>query len=58
MAKDMPYMTSIKNLSSILDKIKIAQTPPKFTHEFLKSSLGFSMSWAWSLKSMELSIFL
>ncbi len=44
MAKDMPYLTSVRNLPSILSKIKIAQTPPKFTHEFLKSNLGFTSS--------------
>lgn len=44
MAKDIPYLASIKNLSSILDKIKVAQTPPKFTYEFLKSNLGFPSS--------------
>jgi len=44
MAKDMPYMQSVKTLPSILAKIKVAQTPPKFTHEFLRSNLGFNSS--------------
>jgi len=44
MAKDVPYMLSVRNLPSLVNKIKIAQTPPKFTHEFLKSSLGFTTS--------------
>jgi hypothetical protein len=44
MAKDIPYMQSVKNLPAILNRIKEAQTPPKFTHEFLKSNLGFSSS--------------
>jgi hypothetical protein len=44
LADDLPYMLSIKNLDKILDKIKTAGTPPKFTHDFLKSSLGFGAS--------------
>ncbi|MFH1446222.1 MAG: DUF5343 domain-containing protein [Chloroflexota bacterium] len=44
MAKDIPYMVTVKNLTAILDKVKVAQTPPKFTHEFLKSNLGFASS--------------
>lgn len=44
MARDVPYLPSVKNLPQILDKLKIAQTPPKFTYEFLKSNLGFSSS--------------
>ena len=41
---DLPYMLSVKNLGSILDRIREAGTPPKFTGEFLKSNLGFSSS--------------
>jgi hypothetical protein len=37
-------MLSVNNLPLILDKIKTAGTPPKFTHDFLKSSLGFGGS--------------
>lgn len=37
-------MPSVSNVSSILDKIRSAATPPKFTHDFLKSSLGFGSS--------------
>ncbi len=44
MAKDLPYMTSAKNLGAIFEKIKVAQTPPKFTYEFLKSHMGFPSS--------------
>jgi Family of unknown function (DUF5343) len=44
MASDIPYMTSSKNLAAILQKIKSAGTPPKFTHEFLRSNLGFTSS--------------
>lgn len=38
------YMTTVKNMKQIFAKIKSAGTPPKFTVEFLKSSLGFSSS--------------
>jgi len=44
MARDIPYMVNAKNLNGILGKIKVAQTPPKFTHEFLKAHLGFPSS--------------
>lgn len=44
MAEDLPYMLSVKNLDGILEKIRTAGTPPKFSHEFLKTSLGFSSS--------------
>jgi hypothetical protein len=44
MPADLPYMTSVKNLPPILDRIKAAGTPPKFTYEFLKSNLGFPSS--------------
>jgi hypothetical protein len=44
MADDIPYMLTIKSLDSIFDKIKTAGTPPKFTNDFLKTSLGFSSS--------------
>ena len=41
---DIPYMVSVTNLPAILDRMRGAGTPPKFTHEFLKTSLGFSSS--------------
>jgi hypothetical protein len=44
MAADVPYMQSAKNLRAILDKIKGAGTPPKFTHDFLRTNLGFTSS--------------
>jgi hypothetical protein len=44
MADDLPYLLSIRNLDPILDKIKMAGTPPKFTLDFLKTSLGFTSS--------------
>lgn len=37
-------MMSITNVPAILEKIRTAGTPPKFTHEFLKSTLGFGAS--------------
>jgi hypothetical protein len=39
---DMPYMASVRNLKGILEKIKAAGTPPKFTREFLVANLGIS----------------
>lgn len=44
MADDLPYMLGVRNLDKILDKIKTAGTPPKFTVDFLKTSLGFTSS--------------
>lgn len=37
-------MPSVTNVSSILERIKGAGTPPRFTHDFLKSTLGFGAS--------------
>lgn len=44
MPVEVPYMMSVTNVPAILEKIRTAGTPPKFTHEFLKSTLGFSSS--------------
>lgn len=44
MPAEIPYMPSVVNLHGILDKIQSAGTPPKFTHDFLKSTLGFGSS--------------
>lgn len=44
MAAEIPYMPSVVNVAAILDKIRSAGTPPKFTHDFLKSTLGFGAS--------------
>lgn len=41
MPTEFPYMMTVGNIGDILDRIRDAGTPPKFTHEFLKSSLGF-----------------
>jgi Family of unknown function (DUF5343) len=43
MALPKAYLTSTKNLSSMLNAIKTAQAPEKFTHKFL-ASLEFSSS--------------
>lgn len=44
MPAEFPYMNSVKNVPAILSRIQEAGAPPKFTVEFLKSSLGFSSS--------------
>jgi len=44
MADDLPYMISVGHVSAILERIREAGTPPKFNHEFLTSSLGFTSS--------------
>ena len=44
MPVEVPYMMSVTNVPAILEKIRTAGTPPKFTHEFLKSTLGFGSS--------------
>lgn len=44
MPGDIPYLLTVKNVGPILDRIKEAGTPPKFTNEFLKNSLGFTSS--------------
>lgn len=44
MPAELPYMPSVVNVAAILDRIRSAGTPPKFTHDFLKSSLGFGSS--------------
>jgi len=41
MPAELPYMMTVGNIPAILDRIREAGTPPKFTHEFLKNSLGF-----------------
>lgn len=44
MPADLPYMPSVTNVGPILDRVISAATPPRFTHEFLKSNLGFGSS--------------
>ena len=43
MVLTIAYMASVKNLGGILDSIKDAGVPPRFTYEFLKG-LGFASS--------------
>ena len=44
MPSELPYMPSVTNVPKILEKIRSAATPPRFTHDFLKSNLGFGGS--------------
>lgn len=44
MTTDLPYMPAVGNVAAILQKIRGAGTPPKFTAEFVKSTLGFAAS--------------
>lgn len=44
MAADIPYMPVVKRVPEIFQKMKKAGTPPKFTHNFLHSHLGFTSS--------------
>jgi hypothetical protein len=43
-ASEIPYMIQMGNIPKIFSRIREAGTPPKFTHEFLKNSLGFTGS--------------
>src|SRR4030042_4869405 len=43
MATDYPYMVSNNKIGPILEKMRTAAKPQKFTHEFLKN-IGFSSS--------------
>lgn len=43
MPTEFPYMSTSGNIGAILDKLKTAGTPPKFTNQFLQS-LGFTSS--------------
>ena len=40
-AKNPPYITATGLLSKILDKIKVAATPDRFTQDYLATELGF-----------------
>lgn len=44
MSSSLPYMASVTNVPAILDRMRGAGTPPRFTHDFLKASLGFASS--------------
>lgn len=41
-ADNPPYMMSYGLLGKILEKVKTAATPPKFTQDYLKTRLGFT----------------
>lgn len=41
MATKLPYVISPTSVSKILDKVKQAQTPERFTGDFLSTKLGF-----------------
>ncbi len=40
MAASLPYLSSNKNLGKLFEKISSAKIPPKFTHEFLRTTIG------------------
>ena len=44
MPTDFPYMNSVGHVPDILTRIQEAGAPPRFTHEFLKATLGFTSS--------------
>lgn len=44
MTIELPYMNAYGNIHKVFDKIISAQTPPKFTQDFLKSVLGVKSS--------------
>ena len=39
-----PYMNAYGSIDKVLDKICVAQTPPRFTQDFLGTTLGFKAS--------------
>jgi hypothetical protein len=41
-ASVLPYVTAYGNITKALDKIKSAETPPRFTHDFLSTTLDMS----------------
>ena len=44
MAKEIPYMAAVGNVDEIIQRIRAAGTPARFTHDFLSSTLGFRSS--------------
>jgi hypothetical protein len=40
MARDLPYLTSYKNVGKLFDGIVAAKQPDSFTHQFLSETLG------------------
>jgi len=47
-----PFMNAYGSVSKILEKIKHAQTPERFTHDFLETTLGFKSSSARAFVSL------
>lgn len=41
---EYPYMQSVGNVPAVLERLREAGTPPRFTHEFLRNNLGFTSS--------------
>lgn len=44
MARDLPYLTSYKNVGKLFEGIYSAKQPDQFTHEFLQKTLGITAS--------------
>ncbi|WP_234684688.1 DUF5343 domain-containing protein [Bradyrhizobium monzae] len=42
MPASLPYLASNKNVSTLFTKIASAKVPPKFTHDFLKTTIGLA----------------
>jgi hypothetical protein len=40
MPVSLPYLSSNKNLGTLFEKIASAKVPPKFTHDFLQTTIG------------------
>ena len=40
MPVSLPYLASNKNVSNLFEKISSARIPPKFTHDFLRTTIG------------------
>ena len=47
-----PYMNAYGNIGRALNKIKSAQTPPRFTTDFLATKLDLSGGWRASPNSI------
>ena len=40
MAENLAYVNSVGTLKRMLEKIKTASVPPRFTHDFIETKLG------------------
>ncbi len=40
MPAQLPYLASNKNVGTLFEKIASAKNPPKFTHDFLTTTIG------------------